>query len=611
MIGTSKTYHLLMRLLKALPVRRRRSLLKLIPVAALTGLVDVIVVGIVSRLFTVFIGQPNQPPLPFQTFIPEDPKTKVISLVVVYIAMNWLASFSKLFLKAAQERLRVAIWRDLSELAQKKLLSQPYEFFLDKKKSDLSSKVLINISRVSEFLVRPILQISSGLCVITFICIAVLFIAKSIALYLIISLLIFYIFISLFVTPYIRYSSRQRIKLEKETNNILTESMRTIIDVHLTGSESYFEKRYQLAGKTSFPFIWKAEVLPEFPRSLIEPFGITLIFAIGLFPYITGQNNSILIEIVPFLATIAVAALKLTPPLQDSFRALTCMRASIPDLEEILKLIELPSSRLTKSSKGVPTKKGIEPRNNIKLEKLSYKYPNSEEYTLKDINLTIPIGSRIAFIGETGSGKTTTANQLLCLLRPTDGKLLLDGIELNDTEVPAWQDCCSYVPQAITLLNSNIIENIAYGLDKELIDKTRVWDALKAAQLAELVSEMPKGLNTPVGDNGIRLSGGQRQRLAIARAFYRQSKLLVLDEATSALDNRTEADVMDAIEIIGRRCTIVTIAHRLSTIERSDCIYEFKDGKIIAFGNYQQLLKKSKTFSDMVEIAKKTHRSNI
>ena len=133
MIGSSKTYHLLGRLLKALPVRRRRSLLKLIPVAAITGLVDVMVVGIVSRLFTVFIGQPNQPPLPFQNFIPDDPKTKVISLVIIYIAMNWLASFSKLFLKAAQERLRVAIWRDLSELAQKKLLYQPYEFFLNKK----------------------------------------------------------------------------------------------------------------------------------------------------------------------------------------------------------------------------------------------------------------------------------------------------------------------------------------------------------------------------------------------------------------------------------------------------------------------------------------------
>ena len=611
MIRTSKTYHLLVRLLKAIPTKRRSSLIKLIPLSALTGLVDVLVVGIVSRLFTVFIGQPNQPPLPFQNLIPEDPKTKVVSLVIIYISMNWLASFSKLFLKAAQERLRVAIWRDLSELAQRKLLSQPYEFFLNKQKSDLSSKVLINISRVSELLVRPILQLSSGLCVISFLCIAVLFIAKSIALYLIISLLVFYVFISLFVTPFIRYSSRQRIKLEKETNNILTESMRTIIDVHLTGSEPYFEKRYKLAGENSFPFIWKAEVLPEFPRSLIEPFGITLIFAIGLVPYLIGEKDSMLIEIVPFLATIAVAALKLTPPLQDSFRALTSMRASIPDLEEILKLIELPSNRLTKRSAGVPSKEGIEPRNNIKLEKLSYKYPSSEIFALKDITLTIPIGGRIAFIGETGSGKTTAANQLLCLLRPTHGELLLDGVKVTDTEVPAWQDSCSYVPQSITLLNSNIIQNIAYGLDEKLIDHSRVWDSLKAAQLAELVSTMPMGLYTTIGDNGIRLSGGQRQRLALARAFYRQSKLFVLDEATSALDNRTEAEVMEAIEIIGRRCTIVTIAHRLSTIKRSDCIYEFKSGKINAYGNFQELLDKSKSFADMVDIAKRTENSNI
>ena len=187
----------------------------------------------------------------------------------------------------------------------------------------------------------------------------------------------------------------------------------------------------------------------------------------------------------------------------------------------------------------------------------------------------------------------------------------MDGVAVTDTEVPAWQDCCSYVPQSITLLNSNIIQNIAYGLDEKIIDHGRVWDALRAAQLADLVSEMPMGLHSSVGDNGIRLSGGQRQRLAIARAFYRQSKLLVLDEATSALDNRTEAEVMNAIEIIGRRCTIVTIAHRLSTIERSDCIYEFKDGEIVSFGNYQQLLKQSKTFFNMVEIAKRTYGSNL
>ncbi len=611
MIRTSKTYKLLVRLFQTLPRKRKRSLFKLIPLAAVTGLVDVLVVGIVSRLFTAFIGQANKPPLPFQDLIPEDPKTKVLSLVIIYIAMNWVASFSKLFLRGSQERLRVAIWRDLSELAQRKLLAQPYEFFLNKKQSDLSSKVLLNISRVSEFLVKPILQIASGLCVISFICIAVLFIAKSIALYLIISLLTFYIFISLFVTPFIRFASRQRIRLEKQTNNVLTESMRTIIDVHLTGSEDYFEKKYILAGKNAFPFIWKAEVLPEFPRALIEPFGITLIFTIGLLPYLIGKDDSMLIEIIPFLATIAVASLKLVPPLQDSFKALTSLRASIPDLEEILKLVELPSQRLTKRSHGVLSKEGIEPRNNIQLEKISYKYPNSDTYTLKNITINIPIGARVAFVGETGSGKTTTANQLLCLLRPTQGFLLLDGVEVTESEVPSWQDCCSYVPQSITLLNSNIIENIAYGLEETIIDHERVWDALHAAQLADLVDEMPMGLYTTIGENGIRLSGGQRQRLALARAFYRKSKLLVLDEATSSLDNRTEAEVMEAIEMIGRRCTIVIIAHRLSTIERADCIYEFKNGTINSHGNYQQLLKSSKSFSDMVDIAKRKNHFDL
>ena len=152
----------------------------------------------------------------------------------------------------------------------------------------------------------------------------------------------------------------------------------------------------------------------------------------------------------------------------------------------------------------------------------------NDKWLVKGVTFEINKGQIVTLIGPNGSGKTTTANQLLCLLRPTDGHLLLDGVEVTETEVPAWQDCCSYVPQSITLLNSNIIQNIAYGLDEKIIDHGRVWDALRAAQLADLVSEMPMGLHSSVGDNGIRLSGGQRQRLAIARAFYRPSKLSVL-----------------------------------------------------------------------------------
>ncbi len=577
----------------------------LIPLAAITGLADLFVIAMISRLFTIVVGQPNKPSLPFNQLIPEDPITKVLWLVILYISMNWLASFLRLFLRACQEKLKASVWLDLSELAQRKMMNQKYEFFLGKKNNDLSSKILLNISRSSEKVVFPILQICSGVCIVFLICIAILIVGKPIALGLITSLLVCYTLISLIVTPYIRFASKKRIILETETNNVLTESIKNIIDVHLTNSELYFETKYAKAGENAFPFLWKAETLPEFPRALIEPFGITLIFSIGLFPLITNKQPSNLLELVPFVATIAVASLKLTPPLQDLFKGLTALRAGLPDLEETLKLVELPNHRLNLRNKNLPLTKRLEPRKNISLNNIKYKYPNNEKYVLKNINVTIPIGSRIAFVGKTGSGKTTTANQLLCLLNPTSGFLEVDGVEVSESEVQAWQACCSYVPQSINLLSSNVIENVAFGLEKENIDIERVWDSLKAAQIDDVVSNLPNGIYSSVGDNGIRLSGGQRQRIALARAFYKNSSFLVLDEATSALDTRTEADIMDAIELIGRRCTMVIIAHRISTIKRCDCIYEFQNGEIKASGNYQELIQKSRSFEEMVNTDEK------
>jgi ATP-binding cassette subfamily B protein len=382
--------------------------------------------------------------------------------------------------------------------------------------------------------------------------------------------------------------------------------MRTILDVQLTGSEPYFEKRYSEAGRNAIPFTWKADVLPEAPRALIEPFGITMIFGAGILPILFNPDSSSLVKIVPFLATVAVTSLKLTPPLQDAFRSITSLRAGLPDLQETLKLIDLPMGRITIRSPGVPTPQGVMPRHSVRLNQVTYQYPGSEAKVLDELSLMIPIGGRVAFVGATGSGKTTTANQLLCLLRPTHGTFQLDGIDVDDIDVPAWQANCAYVPQSIALLNSNVIENIAFAEESSSVDTDRVWDALQAAQLADIVSELPLGLYTPVGENGIRLSGGQRQRLALARAFYRNAKFLILDEATSALDNRTESEVMDAIEVIGRRCTLVVIAHRLSTVVRSDIIYEFEAGKIKASGNYNELCIRSDSFKSLASIGLKT-----
>ncbi|MFM8259322.1 MAG: ABC transporter ATP-binding protein [Vulcanococcus sp.] len=598
----SETLHQLRRLLRHLPRRSLRQLLALAPLSVLPGLIDLLSVAAVARLTGALVGSDLADQLPGVHVFGGDGIDQSLWLIGIFILLAWGASSSKIVLKFFQQRLSAQIWRDLSDQVHARLLQQPFEYHLGRNTADLSAQLLNNMNRVATNVVTPILQILSASVSILLLSLGILFVGRWLAVILVCGLVLAYWLISTGVTPLLRHGFRQKIHLEGRSAEILFESLHSIRDIQLTGAEPYFEKQFSRVGRPAQRYAWLTEWLPDLPRALIEPFGITMIFAVGAVPALLSGDPAQARAILPFLATIAVAALRLTPPLQDAFRSLTQLRGGLPLLSSALELLDLPANRPTLRTPGVPSAAGVFPRHAIRLQDVWYRYPHSEEWVLRGVSLTIPVGSRVALVGTTGSGKTTTANLLLGLLNASRGSLELDGIPVEGLDVPAWQANCAQVPQAITLLNGSVMENVAFGVSPARADEHRVWDALEAAQLQDFVAELPYGLHTPVGENGLRLSGGQRQRLALARAFYRQAQFLVLDEATSALDNRTESEVIEALEVVGRRCTTVVIAHRLSTVQRCDRIYEFDRGEVKAYGSFSELQALSDSFRELADL---------
>jgi ATP-binding cassette subfamily B protein len=465
--------------------------------------------------------------------------------------------------------------------------------------------MLSHIKKTSNSVINPLLKMVGSIFSILLLSFGILVIGRWSAVILITSLVVSYIIISQLITPYLRHASKQKMRLESRATHILLESLSSIRDIKLTASEDHFREAFVRTGERAKSYAWSTELLPTIPRALIEPLGISLIFAFGAVPTLLSGDSSDARAILPFLASLAVAALRLTPPLQDFFSSMNQLRGGLPVIDTTLEYLQMSARRPRLGDPSVPSPEGVFPNRSIGLHDVWYTYPCSDEPVLRGVNLSIPVGSRVAFVGSTGSGKTTTAQILLALLEPSRGSVTLDGIPLSVQDIPAWQACCSQVPQMINLLDASVLENVAFGKNEEEVDQDEVWMALEAAQLNEFVSELRYGLHTPIGENGLQLSGGQRQRLALARSFYRRSKFLLLDEATSALDNRTENEIIEALEVIGRRCTTVVIAHRLSTVMRCDRIYEFERGQIKAFGTFAELQERSDTFHDLASLEKR------
>jgi ATP-binding cassette subfamily B protein len=307
------------------------------------------------------------------------------------------------------------------------------------------------------------------------------------------------------------------------------------------------------------------------PRYLMESLSMLLI---GGLAYGLAQQPDGVSKAIPVLGALALGAQRLLPILQQAFSSWAAMQSGHAYLKDTLAMLDQPLPDYADQPAATP----LPFRRDISLRHLSFRYSPQGPKVLSDINLIIPKGSRVGFIGATGNGKSTLLDIVMGLLLPTTGTLEVDGQAVTPATQRAWQAHIAHVPQSIFLADSSVEENIAFGLPKDKIDRDRVRKAAQLAQIADTIESWPKAYRTFVGERGVRLSGGQRQRIGIARALYKQADVIIFDEATSALDNETEWAVMQAIEEFSKDLTVLIIAHRLSTLKSCTHIVELKDG---------------------------------
>ena len=593
----SQTWRDLRRLLKELPPSRLRFLVVVLVASFLQGLMDILLVGLLARLVGLMAGVKLADQIPGIHVFGGGMLDQAGWLLGLLVVAFWLTSGLRFGVAFLQSMLSAEIWNDLVNKVYRNLMLQDYEFFTHHRTANLSESFNRILNKVSTTVVSPMITIAGNALLVLLS--GVVLVLGTPALLMFGLMLGAYALASKLIIPYLRFATKQRVRYSRRIHLLLMESLRSMRDVQLYSAERFFINRFASDGVVAKRYDRLTKLLPDVPRYVIEPAGITILFLVGLGPSVLSGDAVSVREAIPTLAAVLGTLLRISGPLQNTFRNINKLRGGLPEIQDALELLDLRPKRLNASAPGVPTPSGVMPRQFIQLRDVSFSYSGSEESVLSNVDLTIPVGSRIALVGRTGSGKTTLAYLLLGLFRPSSGDLTLDGLPLNEEELPAWQGNCALVPQDIRLLDASIRDNVAFGCDPEEIEDDQVWVALEAAQFDDVVSAMPYGLFTMIGENGIKLSGGQRQRLSLARAFYRDAKVLVLDEATSALDNKTEHDVMQALDLVGRRCTTIVIAHRLSTVRKCDRIYEIEDGRIKASGDFDTLCRLSDSFREM------------
>ncbi|MDN3019198.1 ABC transporter ATP-binding protein [Paenibacillus sp. BSR1-1] len=458
-------------------------------------------------------------------------------------------------------------------------LTSQYEFHLQRNSSELLRNVNFEVPRIFNQVLIPILMIISELLVITGI--TILLIINS-PIQTLISVVILGgctgIFLRLFRNKLNKIGKKQQ-KSNGEMIKWINQGLGSVKEVKVSGREKFFIDSFVEQSEEFSKSMRFFNILNQIPRMFIETIVVATILITMLMIILKGEDSTTLLST---MALFAMGAFRLMPSINRMVGAITAIRFNMPALDVIHNELVGSNPLESISSYQHDKEENIQEKffkNEIKMKNIFYRYPNQENYSIKDLSLKVPIGKSIAIIGSSGAGKTTIVDIILGILEPEKGEVLIDGVELKNI-LPIWKRKIGYIPQSIYLSDDSIRKNVAFGIKENEINDESVWRALKDAQLMNFVLELPNGLETNIGERGVRLSGGQRQRIGIARALYHNPEVLFLDEATSSLDNHTENEIMKAIDGLKGEKTIIIIAHRLSTIEKCDFVYELVNGKM-------------------------------
>ena len=510
----------------------------------------------------------------------DDSRTLIIITMLALIMVFVVKNIFLFFQQKAQLKFVYTNQFATSRRMMINFMQRPYEYYLNADTSVIQRSITSDVNNMYG-LILSLLQLFSE--AIVFIClVGVSFVTDiwmtiTVTVVLVAALAV----IKCFLKPIMKKAGEENQDYYSGLYKWIDQSVMGIKEIKIANKENYFINEYAKCGAGYVSAVQRYNLYNATPRLLIETLAIAGMIFYMMFQLLRGTAVT---DIMPQVMALGVAAMRLIPCANRINNHLTSISYFEPffmgvsdNLQEEIRDESIDYDENTYQKKVEVEKLNIEKK--IELKDIVFKYPNTEVFIFNHANMEIPIGQAVGIVGTSGAGKTTVVDILLGLLKVQEGQILADGLEVRE-HYQSWLKNIGYIPQTIFMIDSTIRKNVAFGVADEDIDDEKVWRALKEAQLDEFVKGLPEGLDTSIGERGIRISGGQRQRIGIARALFEDPEVLVLDEATSALDNETEAAIMDSINRLHGKKTLVIIAHRLQTIEKCDMVYRVEYGKV-------------------------------